>query len=150
MRTLISIKLLTDPAAQPRQHPFEIYDTRLSGFTLRVQPSGVRCFYARFGRNRRFALGKVDVVDPDEARANCQRILGNVAHGRHPLEGLAGIVGLTLGQFIDESYAALVSATQRALPPIRSTSSSDISAPDMRSLCRPSPSSALSCGRAGA
>jgi integrase len=112
MRALINCKLLTDVAAQPRQRPFEIFDTRLSGFTLRVQPTGVRSFYARFGRNRRFALGKADVVDPEEARVNCQRILGNVAHGRHPLEGLAGIAGLTLGQFIDESYAPWVRANR--------------------------------------
>jgi integrase len=44
--------------------------------------------------------------------SNCQRILGNVAHGRHPLEGLAGIAGLTLGQFIDESYAPWVRANR--------------------------------------
>jgi hypothetical protein len=79
MRALINGKLLMDPAAQPGRKPFEIYDTRLSGFVLRVQPTGVRSFYARFGRNRRFALGKADVVDPEEARVNCQRILGNVA-----------------------------------------------------------------------
>ena len=33
--------------------PFEIYDSRLPGFTLRVQPSGICSYYARFGRNRR-------------------------------------------------------------------------------------------------
>lgn len=36
--------------SQPTERPFEIYDSRLSGFTLRVQPSGVRSYYARFGR----------------------------------------------------------------------------------------------------
>lgn len=112
MRALINGKLLMDPAAKPSQKPFEIYDIRLSGFVLRVQPTGVRSFYARFGRNRRFALGKADVVDPEEARINCQRILGNVANGRHPLEGLGGAAGLTLGQFIDESYGPWVRANR--------------------------------------
>jgi len=112
MRALINSKLLIDQAAQPGRKPFEIFDTRLSGFTLRVQPTGVRSFYARFGRNRRFALGKADVVDPEEARVNCQRILGNVAHGRHPLEGLSGVAGLTLGQFVQESYAPWVRANR--------------------------------------
>lgn len=77
MRALIGPTLLANETAQPRKRPFEIYDTRLSGFTLRVQPSGVRSYYARFGRNRRFALGKAGVVSPDEARGKCQRILGN-------------------------------------------------------------------------
>lgn len=108
MHALISAKLLADIQAQPRSRPFEIYDTRLSGFTLRVQPSGSRSYYARFGRNRRFALGKADVVAPDEARAKCQQILGNITHGRHPLEGLSGIAGITLGQFIDDIYTPWV------------------------------------------
>jgi hypothetical protein len=30
-------------------------------------------------------------------------VLGNVAHGRHPMHGL-NRDGLTLGQFIDEAY----------------------------------------------
>ena len=105
MRALIGPTLLADAKAQPQRRPFEIYDTRLSGFTLRIQPSGALSYYARFGRNRRFALGKADLVSSDEARAKCQQILGNIAHGRHPLEGLVGVAGLTLGQFIAEIYA---------------------------------------------
>jgi integrase len=50
------------------------------------------------------ALGKVGALLPDEARERCQKVLGNVAHGRHPMQGLSGLEGLTLGQFIDESY----------------------------------------------
>jgi hypothetical protein len=58
MRAIIGAKLLSSKAAQPAEKPFEIYDSRLPGFTLRVQPSGVRSFYARTGRNTRVALGK--------------------------------------------------------------------------------------------
>jgi len=62
MRAIIGAKLLLSNAAQPREKPFEIYDSRLPGFTLRVQPSGVRSYYARFGRNRRIALGKAGAL----------------------------------------------------------------------------------------
>jgi integrase len=48
-------------------------------------------------------LAKVDTLSPEEARDRCQRVLGNVAHGRHPLHGLDGM-GPTLGQFIAETY----------------------------------------------
>lgn len=68
-------------------------------FTLRVQPSGVRSYYARFFRNRRLALGRVDSLSPDEARERCQRVFDNLAHGPHPLHGLDGM-GPTLRQFI--------------------------------------------------
>src|SRR5579862_8308176 len=104
MRAIIGAKLLSSKAAQPAEKPFEIYDSRLPGFTLRVQPSGVRSFYERTGRNTRVALGKVGKLTPDEARERCQRVLGNLAHGRAPLHGLDGAVGLTLAQFIEDSY----------------------------------------------
>jgi hypothetical protein len=83
MHAIIGSKLLASCLAQPAAKPFEIYDTRLPGFTLRIQPSGVRSFYARIGRNRRIPLGKVGDVLPDEAREKCQKVLGNFAHGRH-------------------------------------------------------------------
>ena len=111
MQTFIGTKLLSSRAAQPAAKPFEIYDSRLSGFTLRVQPTGVRSYYARFGRSRRIALGKVGTLLPDEAREKCQQVLGNVAHGRHPMHGLAGD-GLTLGQFIDDTYTPWVKANR--------------------------------------
>jgi hypothetical protein len=98
MRAIIGTKLLSSSEAQPATKPFEIYDSRLPGFTLRVQPSGVRSYYARFGRNRRISLGKVGALLPEEAREKCQKVLGNVAHGHHPLQDLGGTDGLTLGQ----------------------------------------------------
>ena len=91
MQAFIGATLLTSKETQPQSKPFEIYDSRMPGFTLRVQPSGVRSYYARFGRSRRVALGKADTLLPEEAREKCRRALGNVAHGRHPLHGLGGL-----------------------------------------------------------
>jgi integrase len=112
VQTFIGANLLSSRAAQPTKKPIEIYDSRLGGFTLRVQPTGVRSYYARFGRNRRIALGKAATLSPDAARERCQKVLGNVAHGRHPLQGLSGLEGLTLGQFIEESYAPWAKANR--------------------------------------
>jgi hypothetical protein len=69
MRACIGASLLTSSVAQPKRKPFEIYDRQLPGFTLRVQPSGVRSYYARFGRNRRVALGKVGKPSTPALRA---------------------------------------------------------------------------------
>ncbi len=105
MRAIIGAKLLASKAAQPTDKPFEIWDSRLSGFVVRVQPSGARSYYAQFGRHRRVALGKVGELTPDEARERCQQVLGNVAHGRTPLEGLTGDSNdLTLGEFVADDY----------------------------------------------
>jgi integrase len=112
MQAFIGSRLLSSQAAHPTSKPFEIYDTRLQGFTLRVQPSGIRSDYARFGRNLRIALGKVGSLKPTEAREKCHKVLGNIAHERHPMHGLLGIDGLTLGQFIEETYEPWVRANR--------------------------------------
>jgi integrase len=112
MRAIIGAKLLTSKLSQPGAKPFEIYDERLPGFTLRVQPSGVRSYYARHGRSARTAIGKVGVLTPDEARERCQKVLGNVAHGREPLEGIDGTDVLTLGDFVTDTYTAWVRANR--------------------------------------
>jgi hypothetical protein len=103
MRAFIGPTLLTSKETQPQSKPFELYDTRLRGFTLRIQPSGSRSYYARFERNRRVVIGKVDTLSPEEARVRCQKILGNVAHGVHPLHGIQGTDGMTLGMFIADT-----------------------------------------------
>jgi integrase len=105
MRAIIGAKLIAGKAAQPGEKPFTISDSRLPGFTLRVQPSGVRSYYARWGRSGIQVIGKVGELTPDEARERCQKVLGNLAHGRPPLHGLDGAEGLTLGQFITATYA---------------------------------------------
>ena len=112
MQATIGPTLLSSKMVQPTHKPFEIYDSRLSGFTLRVQPSGVRSYYARFGRNRRVVLGQAGTIEPDEARERCLKVLGNVAHGRHPLHGLAGTDGITLGKFIADTYTPWVQASR--------------------------------------
>ena len=111
MRAIIGAKLLAGKSAQPSEKPFEIWDSRLSGFVLRVQPSGARSYYAQFGRHRRIALGKVGELTPDEARERCEKVLGNVAHNRPPLEGIEDDAsGLTLGQFVGGHYTAWLQA----------------------------------------
>ena len=112
MHAFIGATLLTSKEAQPQTKPFELYDTRLRGFTLRIQPSGVRSYYARFERNRRIVIGKVDTLSPEEARLRCQKILGNVAHGLHPLHGIPGTDGMTLGMFIADTYTTWVNASR--------------------------------------
>ena len=47
MQAFIGATLLASKEAQPQIKPVEIYDNRLSGFMLRIQPSGVRSYYAK-------------------------------------------------------------------------------------------------------
>jgi len=122
MQAFIGATPLTSKETQPQSKPFEIYDSRLPGFTLRVQPSGVRSYYARFGRNRRVVLGKVGTLAPEEARERCQKVLGNFAHARHPLHGIPGTDGITLGMFIADTYTTWVKRAVHERLPTRSRS----------------------------
>ncbi len=113
MRAIIGARLLASAAAQPQGKPFEICDSRLPGFVLRIQPSGVRTFYAQLGRGRRLALGKVGHLTPDQARHRCELALGNVAHGRDPTMGLDGATkGVTLRQFLEIDYSPWAKANR--------------------------------------
>lgn len=105
MDTIISAKLLNGARAKPGAKPFELWDSQLSGFILRVQPSGARSYVAQVNRGRRVTIGKVGHFTPDEARARCKQILGNVAHGREPLSGIDGVAVTLLGDFISDDYA---------------------------------------------
>lgn len=112
MRAIIGARLIASKQAQAGLEPFEIRDTRLPGFILRVQPSGVRSYVAQFGRSKRKTLGKVGELTPDEARERCQRVLGNVAHGRPPMFGIDVADAVTLGAFIEETYSPWLRANR--------------------------------------
>lgn len=103
MSMVISARLLSSEDAKPKAKPFEIHDSRLSGFMLRVQPSGVRTYYARLTSKRRIRIARVGQLTPDEAREQCTQIISNVRLGRPALSGfIAG--AMTLRAFIDEVY----------------------------------------------
>lgn len=105
MKKEISQRLLRSALAQPREKPFEIYDTRLPGFGLRVQPSGWRSFFVRWGRNGRKTLGPVGVLTCLQARTMAEMILGNVFHGRKPDFGLRrSTESISLRTFIEDKY----------------------------------------------
>jgi integrase len=112
VRGIIGAKLIGSKAAQAGTKPFEIRDIRLPGFIVRVQPSGARSYVTQLGRGRRVTLGKVGVLTPDEARERCEKVLGNVAHGRAPFFGIDGTDKLTLGDFVKQTYAPWLTANR--------------------------------------
>jgi hypothetical protein len=92
MQAFIEATLLASKDAQPQIKPFEISDNRLAGFTLRIQPSGVRSYYARFGRNlQRWALalhavaGTVRPTSPPSGRGLLPANHGAARSTNHPV-----------------------------------------------------------------
>lgn len=73
----------------PRERPYEVWDTDLAGFIVRVQPSGAMsyaCYYRLrdSGERQRMTLGSSAVVTPQEARLEARKLLADVVQGANP------------------------------------------------------------------
>lgn len=84
---------LTKPtvdAAHPAERERFICDEDLSGFGLRIFPSGRKSYVVQYklggrgGRTRRIALGSCENLTPVEARKRAAKVLGAVTDGVDP------------------------------------------------------------------
>lgn len=102
MKQLISTTLVQTVMAETK--PFEIRDTRVTGFLLRVQPSGVKTYYAEYGRGKRKKIGRADILQPDVARTKARKILVEYHDGIDPKAHDRKRVTTSLKVFIEEVY----------------------------------------------
>lgn len=69
----------------PRGKPFEVVDSELKGFLLRVQPSGARTYYFSYrnsqGRRGRYRIGNSDALSPAQARDQAVLLSARVVAG---------------------------------------------------------------------
>ncbi len=87
-------------------------DDDLTGFALRVKPTGVRTWLIQYrnasGRTRKLALGKVGVLTPEEARQRARQRLGEVAGGADPSATRSAARGAMTVATLCEDYLAAV------------------------------------------
>jgi integrase len=99
---------------KPGAEPYEVRDTRLKGFFLRVQPSGHVSFYVSWGRGKRKSLGRADVLAAEQARIKAKQLLAKVYMGEDPLEEeRAGKLAVTFAKFLTDRYAPWAEANLR-------------------------------------
>ena len=83
MKTRITITLIK--SLKPKEKPFEVRDTELKGFLLRVQPSGAMNYYYSYrskeGTRKRFRIGSVTNVSPNQARDAAENVSAEVIQG---------------------------------------------------------------------
>lgn len=77
-------------AQLPAEEPYFIWDDDLSGFGIRIFPSGKRFYYVTYypkqGARRTMSIGQHGKLTCEQARDQAKVLLGNVAIGRDPLE----------------------------------------------------------------
>ena len=92
VRTTLSKR--TVDALKPAEKPWIAWDDKLTGFGVRIHPSGTKAFIVNYragggGRkapNKRVVIGRYGTVSPDQARRMAQELLGKVAGGDDPAE----------------------------------------------------------------
>lgn len=78
-------------AAEPREKRYEVWDSELSGFGLRVETSGRKTYIVRYRANgggrtsprRLVIIGRHGVYSPEEARAEAKSVLAKATHAYH-------------------------------------------------------------------
>ena len=102
MKAVIGKRLLEE--ISPRAKPYEICDSRLPGFILRIQPSGHMSYVCQYGRAKRVTIGNATVLTPVQARDRAKLILADACQGIEPKQKKAHEKHHTLGTFLDEEY----------------------------------------------
>lgn len=80
--TTISNSLIATLA--PREKAYDVRDSRVKGFVIRVNPSGAMSYAVQYARGKRVNLGKVGVIKPSQAREKAIQILADHTHGIAP------------------------------------------------------------------
>lgn len=95
----------TPRTLETREKTYEVYDSKTTGFFIRVYASGKKTYMVEYARKRKETIGRVGIITLDAARESAINLIqiakanGGTIPKRQPNEGQ-----LTLKRFIDEHY----------------------------------------------
>jgi integrase len=98
---------------KPKTKPYEVRDTKLTGFILRVNLSGKMVYMCEYARGKRIMVGKACVLTPAQARDSAKEILADVVKGIDPAAAKKTQHALTLQQFLEKEYTPWVEAHRK-------------------------------------
>jgi integrase len=99
---------------KPKEKPYEIWDTELKGFILRVQPSGVKTFIAEYARHKRIPIGQATPqFSAAAARIEAGKKIADYVKGNDPMEAKRAGRAHTLESFLRDHYQAWAEANLR-------------------------------------
>ncbi len=103
MRDLITNSLINK--LSPKENRYEVRDSKLTGFILRVNPTGKMVYLCEFKRGRKINIGRADAISPNQARDLARQILFDHAQGNDPHKKLDKPPTTTFKKFIEDTYA---------------------------------------------
>lgn len=80
MQAIIGAQLIA--SLKPTEKPYEVRDSRLIGFLVRVQPSGSMSYVVEYGRGKRITIGRVGKLKPAVARDKAEQLLADAVLGK--------------------------------------------------------------------
>lgn len=83
---------------------FEIRDSRLTGFLVRVYKSGTMTYFVQYGRGKRIAIGKANVIKPADARKKAKELLADIIKGFDPQEARSKAKAHAFESFLNDVY----------------------------------------------
>lgn len=117
MKAKLTSAFVRGQKAAPRAKVFDVWDTELRGFGLRVQPSGKRSYYLKYraeGRQRLFRIADAAKLEPAQARAKARELLGRVSLGEDPAAELKASRAETLQAYLEGPWAEHVMVKRRS------------------------------------
>jgi integrase len=108
-------------ALKPNRREFTAWDDNVTGFGVRVRPSGAKSYVVVYragsGRGapvRRYTIAAIGKITPQGARARAKAILGAVAHGHDPADQKTVERGTpTLAELADRFMSEHVAAKRK-------------------------------------
>lgn len=88
----------------PQNKEYEVHDTDLKGFILRVFPSGTMRYVCQYKRGGKINIGTVGVITPAQARERAVEILNDFNKGIDPKAKRGSNKLKTLGEFFENEY----------------------------------------------
>lgn len=115
MKTLITEGLLRKLTAADTDiaRDTDVYDTRARGLVLRCRTSGRHTYRLQVRRGRWLTIGAVDDFSPAQARAEAERLRGDLARGKDPDVERRMLRASTLKQYLANEYGPWVLANRR-------------------------------------
>jgi len=110
-----SITQTTIDAAKPKAKAYEIRDTKVSGFLVRVQPSGCKTYYCEYRRGAREKIGPYQSLSTKQARMQAQDIIARYLRGEDPAKiRKEKRAGINYQDFLETMYFPWVDANLKS------------------------------------